>query len=182
MFPTKKLAQWGLDLAMAGILALGLGCKGSTTSSPHTPLAPTITTQPHTTTVLPPDPVTFNVVATADSGGTLTYVWKKNASVISGAITASYTVASTEFPTNTDAYSVTVSEGTLSTESATVYAIAAVPSPTYAGDPVTVPSRPLTVLPSTHVNVTGSERTLAARLTHASRTRKGAIPGTVAHG
>jgi hypothetical protein len=28
----------------------------------------------------------------------------------------------------------------------------------------------------------GSERTLAARLTHASRTRKGFVPGTVAHG
>ena len=28
----------------------------------------------------------------------------------------------------------------------------------------------------------GSERTLAARLTHASRTRKGFGPGTVAHG
>ncbi|WLT31364.1 immunoglobulin domain-containing protein [Geothrix sp. PMB-07] len=113
---------------------------------------PTILVQPQTQTVLPPDPVTFTVSAKANNGGILSYVWKKDGAILNGATSASYTVASTEFATNADAYSVTVSEGNLSTESVTVNAVASVSSPTYAGDPVPVPSRPLTVLPSFHVN------------------------------
>jgi DNA/RNA endonuclease G (NUC1) len=115
-------------------------------------VAPTIQTQPQTQTVLPPDSVAFHVTATANGGGTLTYAWKKNGTAIPGATTSSYTVPSTEFATNTDAYTVTVSEGSASTDSNTVYALAFVPSPTYAGDPVPIPSRPLTVLPSLHVD------------------------------
>ena len=148
----KKLARWGLNLVLIGTVAIGLGCTGSSNSTPHVPVAPSITTHPKTTTVLPPDSVTFTVAATADGGGTLTYVWKKNGTAIAGATSASYTLPSTEFASNSDAYSVTVTEGTLSTESATVYAIASVPSPTYAGDPVPIPNRPLTILPSTHVS------------------------------
>ncbi|WP_306599313.1 immunoglobulin domain-containing protein [Geothrix sp. 21YS21S-2] len=116
----------------------------------HAP--PTILAQPQSRTVLPPDAVTFTVSATANHGGALTYSWRKNGTAIDGATTASYTVASTEFPTNADAYSVLVSDGTFQVESATVYATASVPSPVYAGDPVPVPSRPLTVLPSLHVD------------------------------
>ena len=114
--------------------------------------APTIQTQPQTKTVLPPDAVTFTVIAQANGGGPLTYVWKKNGTAIVGATSVSYTVLSTEFATNTDAYSVTVNEGSYSTDSNTVYALAAVTSPTYAGDPVPIPSRPLTILPSLHVD------------------------------
>ncbi|HJV49454.1 MAG TPA: immunoglobulin domain-containing protein [Geothrix sp.] len=113
---------------------------------------PTILVQPQTQTVLPPDVVTFSVSAKANNGGTLNYLWKKDGVALPDATSATYTVPSTEFATNQDAYSVTVSEGHLSTDSATVYAMAAVTSPTYAGDPLPVPSRPLTVLPSFHVN------------------------------
>ncbi len=114
--------------------------------------APTIQTQPQTQTVMPPDAVTFNVTAKANGGGTLTYVWKKNGTAIAGATNATYQVATTEFATNTDAYSVTVSEGSLSTDSNTVYALAAVGSQTYAGDPTPIPARPLTALSSLHVD------------------------------
>ena len=113
---------------------------------------PTILTQPQTQTVVPPDAVTFTVSARANNGGSLTYAWKKNGTAIPGETGASTMVAATEFATNTDAYTVTVSEGSLSTDSATVYAQAAVTAPTYAGDPLPVPSRPLTVLPSLHVD------------------------------
>lgn len=113
---------------------------------------PTIEVQPQSQTVLPPDPVTFTVTAKANNGGALSYAWKKDGVVLDGATSASYTVASTEFATNAAAYSVTVSEGSLSTESVAVNAVASVSSPTYAGDPVPVPSRPLTVLPSLHVD------------------------------
>jgi DNA/RNA endonuclease G (NUC1) len=113
---------------------------------------PTILVQPQTQTVLPPDAVTFTVSAKANNGGSLSYVWKKDGVALADATSASYTVPSTEFATNTNAYSVTVSEGRLSTDSTTVFAVASVGSPTYAGDPVPVPSRALTVLPSFHVD------------------------------
>lgn len=116
----------------------------------HAP--PTILTQPQSRTVLPPDAVTFTVAAASNNGGALAYAWKRNGTAIDGATAASYTVASTEFATNADAYSVVVSDGSFQVESGTVYAKASVPSPVYAGDPVPVPSRPLTVLPSLHVD------------------------------
>lgn len=132
---------------------------GSATSSdatltvnPIVVAAPTILAQPQTQTVMPPDAVTFTVSAQANNGGSLTYAWTKNGTTIPGATSSSYTVPSTEFATNTDAYAVTVSEGALSTNSATVYALASVPSPVYAGDPVPVPVRAITVLPSAHVD------------------------------
>ncbi|BDU74138.1 immunoglobulin domain-containing protein [Mesoterricola silvestris] len=116
----------------------------------HAP--PTLLTQPQSRTVLPPDGVTFTVTAAANHGGPLTYSWRLNGTPISGADGASYTVASTEFPTNGDAYSVVVGDGTFQVESANAFAVAAVPSPVYAGDPVPVPARPITVLPSLHVD------------------------------
>jgi DNA/RNA endonuclease G (NUC1) len=116
----------------------------------HVP--PTIQVQPKSLTVVPPTAVTFTVQATSNHGGTLTYAWKKNGTAIPEAASASYTVPSTEFATNGDAYAVTVVDGVFSLESDTVYARAAVTSPVYAGDPVPVPSRPLTVLPSLHVD------------------------------
>lgn len=131
------------------------GTVTSTTSNPailtiHEP--PTLLTQPQSQTVLPPDAVTFTVAAISNHGGPLTYSWKLNGTAIPGATTASYTVPSTEFPTNTDAYSVVVSDGTFSVESNSVYAVASVSSPVYAGDPLPVPARSLTVLPSYHVD------------------------------
>ena len=125
---------------------------GSSASISVSAVAPSILVQPQTKTVLPPDAVTFTVTAQANNGGTLSYIWKKNGTAIPGEVSSSFTVLSTEFPTNSDAYSVTVSEGGLSTDSDTVYALASVPSPTYAGDPVPMPSRPITVLPSLHVD------------------------------
>lgn len=113
---------------------------------------PTIQTQPQSRTVLPPDPVTFTVAASSNLGTPLTYVWKKNGTVIPEAMGASYTVPSTELRTNTDAYTVTIIDGALSVESNAAYAQASVPSPVYAGDPIPVPARPLTVLPSFHVD------------------------------
>jgi DNA/RNA endonuclease G (NUC1) len=131
------------------------GTTTSTTSlgatlTVHEP--PSIVAQPQSQTVLPPDPVTFTVTAHSNHGGSLTYAWKKDGTVIPGAFSNTFTVPYTEFPTNTDAYSVAVSDGTFTVESNTVYAQASVPSPVYAGDPIPVPSRPLTVLSSFHVD------------------------------
>lgn len=115
-------------------------------------LPPTIQVQPETKSVLPPDSVTLFVGAISNNGTVLSYQWMKNGALLDGATSASYTVASTEFATNPDAYTVVVRDGNLSTESMPAYALASVTTPTYAGDPVPVPSRPLTVLPSFHVD------------------------------
>ncbi len=65
--------------------------------------APSITTQPTSTTVTAGTSVTFTVVASGT--GTLSYQWSKAGTAISGATSASYTIAS---PTSADAGSYTV--------------------------------------------------------------------------
>ena len=136
--------------ADAGSYTVTVGnALGSVTSSAAnltiTAASFSILTQPQSQTVAPPDSVTFTVVA---SGSGLTYVWKKNGAAIAGAGSASYTVPSTEFAYNNDAYTVTVSDGTSSLTSNPVAAIAQLTRVTYAGDPLPVPARPVTVLPS----------------------------------
>lgn len=140
------------DLVVASLLN---GTSATTTSQAaalKVNLPPTIQVQPETKTVLSPDPVTLAVTALSNNGTALSYQWMKNGVPVDGAVDAAYTVASTEFATNPDAYTVVVRDGNLTTESAPAYALASVPSPTYAGDPVPVPSRPITVLPSYHVD------------------------------
>lgn len=116
------------------------------------PVAPTITTQPLTQVMTAPDSPTFTVVA---SGSGLTYQWRKNGTDISGANAASYTVPGfTDLQTVPDSYTVVVGNGAASVESNSVTFSVVAPNPFYlpGGEPVPVPSRPLTVLPSLHVD------------------------------
>src|SRR5207247_2779790 len=67
-----------------------------TDGSSSPPTNPTIATQPASQTVCAGNPVTFTVAATAGSySGQLAYQWSKNGATISGATSASYTIAST---------------------------------------------------------------------------------------
>ncbi len=115
-----------------------------------TPLpAPVIDVQPQSKTVVAPSGTTFSV--TAHGTGTLRYQWKKNGSNV-GTDSASYTIEATDLNETTGLYSVVVTDSnnaTVTSENATLTVTA--PEPTYAGDPVAVPSRPLTVRPSYHV-------------------------------
>lgn len=112
--------------------------------------APTITTQPLGKTVIAPSGHTFTVVG--NGTGTLTYQWKKNGTDITGAISDSYVVDATDLNEISAQYSVLVidpnGKSTLS-ENATLTVMA--PEPTYAGDPIPVPTRTLAVLPSRNV-------------------------------
>lgn len=108
-----------------------------------------ITTQPKSLTVAAPDGATFSVVA---SGNNLSYQWRKNGTAISGATTSSYTVAATDLHETSAMYSVVVSSGTNSVTSENATFTVMAPNPTYAGDPITVPNRPQTVLPSFTLN------------------------------
>ncbi|MDP2877318.1 MAG: DNA/RNA non-specific endonuclease, partial [Holophaga sp.] len=104
-----------------------------------------ITTQPKSQTVTAPDGATFTVGA---SGSNLSYQWRKNGTAISGATSANYTTGATDLHEISAMFSVVVSSGgnSVTSENATMSVMA--PNPTYAGDPVTVPNRPQTVLPS----------------------------------
>ena len=104
-----------------------------------------ISVQPKSLTIAAPDGATFTVAAT---GSNPSYQWRKNGTAISGATTPSYTVAATDLHETSAMYSVVVSSGgnSVTSENATLTVMA--PNPTYAGDPITVPNRPLTVLPS----------------------------------
>ncbi len=106
-----------------------------------------ITTQPKSQTVSAPDGATFTVLA---SGSNLTYQWRKNGTAISGATSASYTVSATDLNEISAMYSVLVGNGSTSVTSENATLTVMAPNPTYAGDPITVPNRPQTVLPSYH--------------------------------
>lgn len=107
-----------------------------------------ITTQPASQTATAPDGATFTVAA---SGDNLSYQWRKNGAAISGATSSSYTVNATDLHEISAAYSVVVSSGTSSVTSEEATLTVMAPNPTFAGDPVTVPNRPQTVLPSYNV-------------------------------
>ncbi|WIL20291.1 immunoglobulin domain-containing protein [Geothrix sp.] len=112
--------------------------------------APVIQTQPQGANVIAPEGATFTVAATGI--GTLTYQWRKNGTDIPGEMGTSLTVGPTDLQEISATYSVVVKDGsgaTTTSENATLTVMA--PEPTYAGDPVAVPSRPLTVLPSYQV-------------------------------
>jgi hypothetical protein len=69
-------------------------------------VAPSVTTQPASKTVIAGQTATFAVTATGTA--TLTYQWKKNAIAISGAISASYTTPATTTSDNGAQFTVTV--------------------------------------------------------------------------
>ncbi len=85
---------------------------GSVTSAVATltvnaaPVAPSITTQPASTTVTAPGAATFTVVATGT--GPLTYVWRRNGGVIVGATSATYVSTPTAVAENGSVITVTV--------------------------------------------------------------------------
>ena len=70
------------------------------------PVAPAITTQPASTTVIAPGAATFTVVATGT--GPLTYVWRRNGGVIVGATSATYVRTPTAVAENGSVITVTI--------------------------------------------------------------------------
>ena len=112
------------------------------------PAAPVIATQPQSTLVNPPDGATFSVNAT---GTGLSYQWAKNGTDIPGATSATFAVSATDLNEISASYRVIVTNETASVASENATLTVMAPNPTYAGDPIAVPSRPLTVLPSYNV-------------------------------
>ena len=98
-------------LVLLGIANLALmGCAGlvsSKTSANTPPSAPSITTQPTSQSVTVGQTASFSVVAAG--AAPLSYQWKKNGTVISGATSANYTTPATTSADNGEQFTVGVS-------------------------------------------------------------------------
>jgi ASPM-SPD-2-Hydin domain-containing protein/centrosomal CEP192-like protein/Ig-like domain-containing protein/immunoglobulin I-set domain protein/BACON domain-containing protein len=83
-------------------------------------VAPTITTQPASTSVIAGNPATFSVAATGTSP--MTYQWSKNGGAISGATSSSYTTPAETTADNNAQFTVKVSNaaGTATSNAATL--------------------------------------------------------------
>lgn len=132
------------------------GTQASVTSSaavltvnPVTTSGPVITTQPGSLIATAPDGASFSVAATGT--GTLRYQWRKNGVDIAGATQATCAVPATDLQEISAQYSVVVTDDAGSTTSGNATLTVMAPEPTYAGDPIPVPARPLTVVPSYNV-------------------------------
>ena len=113
---------------------------GTVTSSAATltvtAAAPVITTQPASTTVAPGSSASLSVVATGDS---LTYQWSKDGSEISGATSATYTIASAA-TTDAGSYTVVVTNtvGSVTSSAATLTVSSTITAPAITTQPASV--------------------------------------------
>jgi hypothetical protein len=128
-----RRTKWSRSGALVAIVQLIAACSGSAVSistSTPTATAPVITTQPMSQTLTAGRPATFTVVATGTTP--LTYQWKKNGALISGATASSYSTGPTTASDNGVAFTVTVSNSAGATTSSpatlTVNAAAVAPS------------------------------------------------------
>jgi Abnormal spindle-like microcephaly-assoc'd, ASPM-SPD-2-Hydin/Immunoglobulin I-set domain len=118
-------------LAALASFAILTSCTGITSASKSnsnptgSAVAPAITKQPASVTVIAGQTASFSVAATGS--GTLTYQWSKNNLAISGANSASYTTPPASFSDNNAKFSVTVtdSEGSAMSSPATLAVSAA---------------------------------------------------------
>src|SRR5437660_1791107 len=113
------------------------GCAGLATSNATQtpPVAPTLTTQPASTTVSLGQTATFSVVANGTAP--LTYQWQKNGANINGATAASYTTPATTTADNGATFQVVVSNsaGSKTSAAATLTVNAAAVAPTITTQP-----------------------------------------------
>jgi phosphatidylinositol-3-phosphatase len=138
-----RRTQWSRSGALVAIVQLIAACGSpvsTSTSTPTatapvittqpTPTAPVITTQPTSQTLTAGQPATFTVAATGTTP--LTYQWKKNGALMSGATASSYSTGPTTASDNGVAFTVTISNSAGATTSSpatlTVNAAAVAPS------------------------------------------------------
>lgn len=104
-------------LAALALFCLAVsGCGGGGGGAGGMPLPPTIASQPQNTSVPVGQSATFTVIASGS--GSLTYQWSRNGSMISGATSSTYTLATTGASDNGASFVVTVSDAGGSVSSA----------------------------------------------------------------
>ncbi len=141
-------AQRGLSFALVGLLLALAGCSGTTsvasktttsstagtsstgTSATPSAVAPAITTQPANQTAVSGQTATFSVVATGTAP--LSYQWQKSGANISGATSSTYTTPAVASADNGASFRVVVTNGagSVTSNSATLTVVAALPSGT----------------------------------------------------
>ncbi len=119
---TNTLLVLALCLALPGC---GIGYHSGNNGGPA---APSITTQPSSLSVAVGGPATFSVLAAGTAP--LSYQWQKGGAAISGATSASYTIAATTLSDNGSQFSVVItnSAGTITSGAATLTVTAAGPA------------------------------------------------------
>src|ERR1044071_843953 len=101
-------------VVMAGLLTSLVGCKCVCPVQKSTDGRLVILQEPQSQTVLTNSPVTFSVVAMhvgPPSTNAITYQWRKNGSVIVGATSSAFSIASAQF-TDVGTYDVVVTGST----------------------------------------------------------------------
>jgi len=132
-------------------------------------VAPTITNQPASLTVTAGQSASFSV--TASGSATLSYQWRKNGTAISGATSATYSIATTTSSAGSYSVVVTNSAGSITSGSATLTVNAAAVAPTIISQPT---SLTVTAGQSVSFSVTASG---SATLTYQWRKNGTAISG-----
>lgn len=121
-------------LAVFVVLSMLGACEENGHHAKSHASAPTITTQPASTTVAAGQAATFSV--SASGKGTLTYQWRKGGSSISGATASSYTTPATTSGDNGATFDVVVSNAKGSTTSAAAtLTVTAAPTVTFTTQP-----------------------------------------------
>lgn len=135
--------------ALNGTSASATSAAAVLTVEPAVASGPRIVTSPASQTVRAPDGASFSVEASGT--GPLRYQWQMNGTDLAGASQATLSLGATDLQETSALFRVKVTDdlGTATSQEATLTVMA--PEPTYAGDPVPTPARPLTVLPSYHV-------------------------------
>jgi hypothetical protein len=129
-------AQSGAESVCNMAIAAGSGSGSSGSGSSAT--APSITSQPSSTTVTAGGTAKFSV--TASGTAPLSYQWSKNGSAISGATSSGYTTPSTTSSDNGSNFTVVVtnSAGSATSSVATLTVTAAATAPTISSQPASI--------------------------------------------
>ena len=139
-YTTPTTAIGDTDAVFTVVVSNGTGTATSssatlTVTPVSAPVAPTITTQPASQSVVAGQSATFSVVA--NGSATLAYQWQKNDSKLDGATSSTYTLPATSLADSGAQYSVVVSNGagTVTSDKATLTVTAALVAPTITTQP-----------------------------------------------
>jgi sugar lactone lactonase YvrE len=140
-------ARIGLRCSVLAVLVAACGGGGSPPSGvvPPTPTAPSITGQPVPVSVTTGQPATFSVTATGTAP--LGFQWQRNAVDISGATSASFTLATAALADNGASYRVVVSNSVLAVTSTA--AVLTVTTPNVAPSITAAPADARVTAPAT---------------------------------
>lgn len=124
---SAQLADAGSYTVVVGNTAGSVASNAATLSVTAAPVAPSISTNPQSTTVTTGNSVQFSVVASGTAP--LAYQWKKNGTAISGATSALYTIGTAALSDAADYTVVITNAAGTATSSAATLTVTSAPTP-----------------------------------------------------